>query len=165
MNKEENMKSIQYILALILVAGSAQAAGLDIADDFKNIDKNSDGFIDVEELLAFQKDGLNEQNAQVFKVVDTNSDGEITEEEFIAFYKSKGMEQPESEGDLKTRFAQIDANGDKKITNEEMAQFRNKTVEPENKELFDAMDNDGDHKVSEKEFKQFFEMITAITGM
>ena len=159
------MKLVKYILALVLLAGSAQAAGLDIADDFKNIDKNGDGYITVEELLIFQKDGLKEQNAQVFKVIDTNADGEITEEDFVAFYKGNGMDQKDADGDLKARFAEIDANGDKKITPEEMASFRDKTIEPENRELIKAMDNNGDNKVDEREFKQFFEMISAITGM
>ena len=159
------MKMFKYILAVMLFAGSAQVAKADFSEDFKSIDKNGDGYITVEELLIYQKDGLNEQNIQVFKVIDTNEDGEITEEEFIVFYKSNGLNQPDADKDLKNQFAKIDTNGDKKITSEEMAEFRNKTLEADNKELFDSMDTDGDGKVDEKDFKQFFELIQAISRM
>jgi calmodulin len=65
----------------------------DLAEEFKKLDVNGDGFIDVEELkkvLTFGDEKLSEEEvADVIKEFDANGDGKITLEEFIHGVLSK----------------------------------------------------------------------------
>lgn len=160
------MKFINYnILALILFAGSAQAANLDMVGEFKNIDLNGDGYVTEDELLTYQQNSIQEQNEQIFQAIDSDENGIITENDFISFYKNSGMDKQWAEENLQDRFAQIDRDGNKEITPEEMSAFRESSMSEDNKDLFSAMDADSDGKVTPKEFEQFFALISQLTGM
>ena len=65
----------------------------ELAEEFKKLDVNGDGYIDIEELkkvLAFGEDKLSDQEVEeVIKEFDTNGDGKITLQEFIHGVLSK----------------------------------------------------------------------------
>lgn len=159
------MKFINYnLIAMFLLTASAQAAGMDLANDFKDIDADNDGYITESELLTYQQNGSEEQNKQVFQAIDADNDGIIREEEFTAFYKKTGMDQEWAADNLQSRFAEIDSDGNKEITPEEMTAFRTKSIAPENKALFEAMDANSDGKINSKEFDEFFSLLSQLTG-
>merc|ERR1711890_95134 len=97
---------------------------------FRIYDSNNDGYIDfIESMLIFHimSDGTPEEVlGKIFRVFDVNSDGTITKKEMSRLIKDMyGLiktEDPEAKSQeviAKTAFAEMDADGDGKITERE----------------------------------------------
>merc|ERR1711890_47252 len=97
---------------------------------FRIYDSNNDGYIDfIEFMLIFHimSDGTPEEVlGKIFRVFDVNSDGTITKKEMTRLIKDMyGLiktEDPEAKSQeviAKTAFAEMDADGDGKITERE----------------------------------------------
>ena len=109
-------------------------------DQFKSYDENSDGKISREELeigMTINKDFTRDQAKYAFELADTNADGEIDIQEFVQLMfptaqelivnLRKGFRGPE---DIERQFKKWDADGDGRITFEEMrAAMGNETNE------------------------------------
>lgn len=85
----------------------------------------------------------------MLRAIDTNGDKVVSKDEFVA--------------DSNKRFAEMDANKDNKITEEELEKFqeakkaerekRKKEIEAEQEKRFNEMDTDKDGKISKEEMK------------
>lgn len=107
----------------------------DLETRFDRMDKNSDGYIDNDELPRprFKK---GKRCGAFVDRVDSDSDGKISQEEFPG---------------PKDRFAELDKDGDGYVTEEEAAQgFKNRGHR--GRGMAPRCDTDGDGKISQEEF-------------
>jgi len=95
-----------------------------IDTDFREMDRDKDGFIAMEEMQEYQEKKFNE--------LDKDKNGEISAEEL--------------KEDKTKMFANADSDNDKKISRQEAFKQINEYV--------NGMDSDKDGRVSEKEFKE-----------
>lgn len=84
----KNTRAVLITSALCLLTGPALAASLAALTeaDFKALDVNRDGYIDVKEAEVMQ------QFADLLKAADKDRDGRLSEAEFLA--SSRGGEAP-----------------------------------------------------------------------
>ena len=133
----------------------------EIAEDFKRIDRNGDGSIELLEFCyffsKFSRESF-EDLESIFKKVDTNGDGKISLEEYsapmiehIAEYKKKVAP---------IIFGRLDKNKDGMVDYSEVFEcsqsaFGYKMTEAEAMEYLKKVDANGDGKISLEEFTQF----------
>lgn len=116
--------------------------------DFAKVDANGDGKITSEELAAWRQAGVTG--------IDADGDHLISAEELSA--KMMAEAQARIEARAKDRVAAQDANGDGKLSVEELIAPRIGT------RLFERADADGDGAVSEAELQAMHERMGAMRG-
>lgn len=134
------------------------SADLNMSEEFKIIDTNSDNYLDEDELYAYQQLSINDENNQTFNSIDLNKDGSITLEEYLDLY----TKHDPSKNNIKTmtnRFNTIDIDDSNDLSLSEIKHFRQKNINQDNLELFNSLDENGDKRISQKEFLDFFSFI------
>ena len=136
----------------------------DIRADFKQIDKNGDGMLELQELAyhfaKFNDDADFEKLELMFKKLDTNGDGKISWEEYLNYmYKKITDYRAKSTPVL---FKRLDKDGDGQITAAEVQEcsfkaFGFQMTEDEARTFFAKVDVNNDGKISFEEFKLFLE--------
>jgi len=143
-------------------AGGKNAPRFDAARFVKDHDKNGDG--------KLSKDELPQQAQQEFTQIDTNKDGALTAEELqqhadrmarqrpqlveILWYAVDIPEEPATTHELQTAYDQLrklDKNGDGKIDENEVKQFREERKKQRMEHIFQALDKNKDGKISKDE--------------
>jgi Ca2+-binding EF-hand superfamily protein len=123
------------ILAGSAVAARAQNAGpINYQELFQQLDANGDRIIDRGEVPESGRAAFE----TLLKNVDTNKDGRIDQDE----YRNMLVTLRDAVGSLSSRFAELDKNGDGKLSREEF-------TGPPN--LFGRLDADGDGFISKEE--------------
>ena len=67
---------------------SKEKSKQELESNFKALDTNNDGELDVEELKSFRESTFDTTNQTIIDSLDTDKDGKISREEFEAFVKS-----------------------------------------------------------------------------
>lgn len=147
-----------FVLAVLVLApwaSLAQAdekpAELDAGALFGQLDGNSDGALDMDEVPAEKQRLLK----RLLRTSDANQDGKLSREEFAAGLKGAGpdrKEAPPAEArgglDADVVFRRMDANADGKITGDEIPQERREGFG----RLVARLDGNGDGALSRDEF-------------
>jgi Ca2+-binding EF-hand superfamily protein len=139
------MRTVRAVgFGLVLLAGGAvsaraqNAGGINYAELFQQLDANGD--------LVIERGEVPESGRPAFEVLlknaDTNQDGKLDREE----YRDMLLSLREAVGSVKTKFAEIDKNGDGKISKDEF-------TGPE--ALFGRIDTDGDGVITLEEAQKF----------
>jgi len=142
-------------------SGSDDMKGVfDMGQYFDTLDKNSDGFLDYDEItLALESSCIPTNPAVVktiFRKLDSNNDGLISVQEFKEFSRKKDME-------LRSMFDQFDHTQTGSINTTDIRIALEKlgcdTDEFSVNSLIKQMDVDGDGVVSYEEFTRFYHLI------
>lgn len=153
---------------------------------FKKMDLKGDGKVDKDEMTAFQANGPQQGQPpgapsieELFPAGDPDGDGALTKLEMEAELSKFGQEMREegiqSESDRSKKISgQMDADGDGKVTQEEMPQFQAKgpqggpppggpplTGSSSVEDMFSQLDSDQDGSHSESEFTSGMETLMA----
>ena len=127
---------------------------------FRALDRNGDGLIGEEELLAGLKKVMPEEKAvedakKVMEKVDKNRNGSIDYTEFLLFSFSQG--QMTAIDHLNVAFRSLDIDGSGGITVDELQKFfvvkGRKKVDGEWKKILEEFDTSGNGKISFGEFQ------------
>ena len=136
----------------------------DIRSDFKKIDKNGDGFIELHEFCyhyaKFNEDSSFDKLEGEFKKLDANGDGKISWEEFLVHMHKRIVEYREKS--TPELFKRLDKDGDGQVTEKEVLECSLKAfgynMNPEEaKAFFGKVDVNNDGKISFEEFRKFME--------
>jgi Ca2+-binding EF-hand superfamily protein len=118
---------------------------------FSQLDSNHDGQLTADEI----PDDKKRLFERLVRVADKNKDGKLSAEELAAGLKPRerpaapgGPGSPEGRPGLETMFKRLDANGDGKVTLDEVPEPRRERF----KQLIARGDRDGDGALSEQEF-------------
>ncbi|MDA0781062.1 MAG: EF-hand domain-containing protein [Rickettsiales bacterium] len=151
------MKKIIFLATTAIISFSApsmandhEGKGRDGGMFFEKKDENNDGFISKEEFMNMKKGG-HYGKAYMMKEVDKNKDGEISKAEFLEAKEEK--------------FKKMDANGNGKLTEEEIKSYHENKKEDraekkedrmENREgKFEDIDTNKDGKISKDEMTEY----------
>ena len=133
---------------------------------FREIDRDSSGYITEDELVVGLKDGgyvlTPNETMWLLRGVDLDGDGRLNESEFLACMVDMRLVQgtPLWEKFLKDLFAHIDADSDGAVSVEELMRFMPECLSPEKdalkaaREALVEADLDGDGVVSFDEFRE-----------
>ena len=134
------MKSgLTIVAALVLAAGSAQAA--DKKTGFDALDKDNNGSLSRSEAAG------DKRLLKGFDVADKDHDGKLSRTEYLtATTKRKVKDMVGAESDKDPGFSALDKNGDGVLSRAEAGE------NPYLKEKFKAADQDGNGKLSRSEY-------------
>jgi Ca2+-binding EF-hand superfamily protein len=136
------MRAVGFSLALLAggagIARAQNAGGINFGELFQQLDANGDMVIDRGEVPDSGRAAFD----RLLKNADNNKDGKIDREE----YRDMLLSLRESFGSISSRFAEIDKDGDGKISKDEF-----NGPEP----LFARIDADGDGMISKDEASKF----------
>lgn len=118
----------------------------ELRESFKNMDKDGNGRLSVDELKVA---GLGENVEQLIRLADVDGDGEISWEELLMTAVNRKLRATEER--LYLAFSRFDINGDGTISQSELAQVLG-VDEKTSSELLAEMDSDEDGTISYEEF-------------
>lgn len=138
---------------------ATQADLKDLREAFQTIDRNGDGKVSREELLAKYRETMSSTSAEkevaeIMAQVDTNNSGFIDYTEFLTASLSKSKHL--SQDNLETTFSLFDKDGSGKISAEELrGMIEGSAVSGDQrwKDMIREVDRNGDGEIDLKEFK------------
>ena len=138
---------------------ATQADLKDLREAFQTLDKNGDGKVSREELLAKYRETMSSGSAEkevadIMTRVDTNNSGFIDYTEFLAASLDKAKHL--SQQNLETTFSLFDKDGSGKISAEELRGMLEGAVGEGDlrlRQLIQEVDQNGDGEIDLKEFK------------
>jgi len=148
---------LKKVLVRMLANEMTRADHKMLKDQFDQIDLDSNGLIDLEDLTNFlHKQGGTRSDAelrasQIIKQVDQNKDGVVSMDEFKNAKLSRMIGNDEAL--LKKQFERIDEDRNGYITHEELSKLFNWTLTPELiKNMIREIDDNDDGQISYDEF-------------
>ncbi|KAL4465828.1 hypothetical protein ABPG74_004065 [Tetrahymena malaccensis] len=146
-------------VALTFIASQlSETEIIDLGKQFKQLDKNGDGVLSIEEITEGMKnfDGKQSQLLEIIKEIDTDKNGQIEYSEFIAASMDKQLYMKQEK--LYQAFKALDIDGSGSISKDELKQvldsedhFMNHSADFWNNVIKEA-DKDGNGEIDYDEF-------------